>query len=57
MQLIVRGLKRQRRTTVPVMVMEKVSASIATNRSDPLALKMPIPAKLPKDLLSAVALA
>ncbi len=57
MQLIVHALKRQRRTTVPVDVIKKVSASIATKRGDPLVIKMPLPLKLPKDLLSAVALA
>lgn len=57
MQLIVHMLKQQRRTMVPVIVIEKVSASIATEKGDPLALKMPLPTKLPKDLLSTIALA
>ena len=57
MQLIVRILKQQRRTTVPVIVMDRVSASITTKTGDPLALKMPLPTKLPKDLLAAAALA
>ena len=57
MQLIVHVLKQNRRKTVPVMVMERITASIATKRSEPLELKMPVPKKLPKELLSAVALA
>jgi DNA-binding transcriptional regulator YiaG len=57
MQLIVYMLKQQRRTTVPVTVMERVSASIATKTGGPLVLKMPLPAKLPNDFLSVAALA
>jgi DNA-binding transcriptional regulator YiaG len=53
MQLIVHVLKQHRRKTLPVLIMEKITASIATKKSEPLVLTMPIPNKLPKELLSA----